>query len=198
MGQPGLRAQHLVGTGDLVHGPVDERADRIVMLAVGGLARQQRAMYRGIDDQPGALVVGIAQHQGEEAGGEALAQDVQQTGPGRRLQRAVIDQPEQAAELGRGNVEAGVQVRAGRKGQGHARLFGCVLLWLEYRPGSGRQNRPFGLDGRALMSAAHAPGCNAAPGRRYNASRASTMRSAAASAVSCWVSIWISGATGGS
>ncbi|MNU69984.1 hypothetical protein D3C71_593830 [compost metagenome] len=137
MGQPGLRAQHLVGTGHLVRGPVEERADRIEVFAVRGLAGQQRAMHRGIDDQPGAFMVGVAQHQGEEAGGESLAQGFQQTGPGRGLQRAVVDQPEQVAELGRGDVDAGVQVRAGGKGQGHARLFGCVLSWASIDRGHG-------------------------------------------------------------
>ncbi|MNN38790.1 hypothetical protein D3C81_1528020 [compost metagenome] len=40
VGQPGVRADHLVGAGDLFDGPVEERADRIVVLAVGRLARQ--------------------------------------------------------------------------------------------------------------------------------------------------------------
>ncbi|PTR17871.1 hypothetical protein C8K63_12523 [Pseudomonas sp. GV085] len=43
-----LCARHLVGTGHLVRGPVEERADRIEVLAVRGLAGQQRAMHRGI------------------------------------------------------------------------------------------------------------------------------------------------------
>ncbi|MCY1412604.1 hypothetical protein D9M71_280150 [compost metagenome] len=37
--QPGAGADHLVGAGDLFDGPVEERTDCVVVLAVGGLAR---------------------------------------------------------------------------------------------------------------------------------------------------------------
>ncbi|MNE65600.1 hypothetical protein D3C80_1610910 [compost metagenome] len=123
--QPGVGADHLVGAGDLFDGPFEERTDCVVVLAVGGLARQQRAVHRCVDDQPRSLVGGIAQHQGEEAGGEALAQGFQQAAPGCGFQRAAIDEGEQFAQLGGGDAGDGVEVVAGRHGVGHACLDHC-------------------------------------------------------------------------
>ncbi|MNE37862.1 hypothetical protein D3C80_1317360 [compost metagenome] len=99
VGQPGLVAQHLVGAGHLSRRPVEEGTDRIVVLAVGRLARQVRAVDRGVDDQAGAVVGGVAQHQGHEAGAKAQAQRLQQAGPGCRFERAAVGQGEQVAQF---------------------------------------------------------------------------------------------------
>ncbi|MNE65912.1 hypothetical protein D3C80_1614340 [compost metagenome] len=60
VGQPGIGAQYLVGTGHLLDRPVDEGADCVVLFAVERLAWQQGPMNRCIDDQPRPFMVGVA------------------------------------------------------------------------------------------------------------------------------------------
>ncbi|MCY1510004.1 hypothetical protein D9M68_443630 [compost metagenome] len=215
VGQPVFAAQHLVGSRHPVDGPVEEGADGVVVLAVGGFAGQVRAMDRGVDDQPRPLVGGVAQHQGQVARVEALAQRVQQAGPGGWLHRAAVGQPQQLAEL----RSADAREFMGKSKVVHPRLScsGCGAGWEEYWRDGPRANRPFGLGhARFRGGGGNRIGCAARTGtpardsrcarrtrhgpkwRRQSARSRSTIRSAAASADSLPVSTWISGACGGS
>ncbi|MDT4852298.1 hypothetical protein FQZ97_865220 [compost metagenome] len=145
VGLPGSAAHDFVGAGDLIGGPVEEGADGVVVLAVGGLAGQMWAVDRGIDDQPRPFVGGVAQDQGEKTGVQAQAQCFQQAGPGGWLHRAAVGQGQQFAELA--GADAGQSMGVFEVVHPRLACWGCRAGWGEYRPNGLWINRPFGLVG---------------------------------------------------
>ncbi|MOA13306.1 hypothetical protein D3C78_1333530 [compost metagenome] len=118
-------------------------------------------MDRGVDDQAGAVVGGVAQHQGHEAGAKAQAQRLQQAGPGRGFQRAPVGQGEQVAQLAGAEPRQFMDVCR----DVHPRLAccGCQAGWGQYLRAAGPANRPFGLE-RFARANSFAMGAQRGPG----------------------------------
>ncbi|MNT58520.1 hypothetical protein D3C72_1959600 [compost metagenome] len=97
--QPCRLAEQLVGAEQPVGVQVQERAQRIVLLAVRRLAGQVRPVWRRVDDQPRPVGGGMAQDQGDEGGVQPCANALEEGGPGHGLGRALVEQAEQGAQL---------------------------------------------------------------------------------------------------
>ncbi|MCY1232316.1 hypothetical protein D9M72_448000 [compost metagenome] len=109
---PDARPQVLVDGHHAVRRQADEGIERVVVVVVGGLARQGRTtMLRGIDHEPAPVRGRRAQDQRDVVGVELPADLLQRLAPWHLFHRSLVDIAQQRAEVRQRHRRLREQVR---------------------------------------------------------------------------------------